>query len=408
MKNLSFYSVILLLIVVSYSCKQAKGKPDAKTTSAVPDSNFIKLQMITDALTTPVQMSIPPDRTNRRFITDNAGKIWIMKQDSILPQPFLDVSTKPVKKDKEVVIGKIYSMTFHPQFATNHKLYVCYNAAPTIPAHLGKLTVSEFIPEANNTDVADIKSEHRVFEMEGYNSDANGAEIAFGPDGYLYISIGDIAMGDSTYVYHGQDLNYFNGKILRIDVNKTPYAIPPDNPFVGKKNERPEIWAYGFRKIWRFCFDPKSGSLFGGDVGEEKEEEINIVQKGANYGWPVLEGDSVPGNGKSVDKKFFSRAICAYPHKEGTCVIGGGFYLGKEFPFLHDKYVFADFTSGLFSLTTNAQGHWEKQALNIRNKPSDPFLICGINADENNELYVMGILNTKAGSKGAIYKIVKE
>ncbi|CAN5505483.1 PQQ-dependent sugar dehydrogenase [soil metagenome] len=408
MKNLPFYAGMLILAIVSYSCKQAKGKPDAKTISAVPDSNFIKLQMITDALTAPVQMSIPPDRTNRRFITDNAGKIWIMKQDSILPQPFLDVSTKPVKKDKEVVIGKIYSMTFHPQFATNHKLYVCYNAAPTIPAHLGKLTVSEFTPDANNTDVADIKSEHRVFEMEGYNSDANGAEIAFGPDGYLYISIGDIAMGDSTYVYHGQDLNYFNGKMLRIDVNKTPYAIPPDNPFVGKKNERPEIWAYGFRKIWRFCFDPKSGSLFGGDVGEEKAEEINIVQKGANYGWPVLEGDSIFTNDKTADKKTFATPICEYTHKDGTCVIGGGFYLGKAFPFLHDKYVFADFTSGLFSLTNNAQGQWAKQALNIRNKPTDPFLICGINADENNELYVMGILNTMKGSHGVVYKIVKE
>jgi len=408
MKNSGFYACLLILVIASYSCKQAKGKPDAKTTSAIPDSNGIKLQMITDGLTTPVQMSISPDHTNRRFITDNAGKIWIMKQDSLLPNPFLDVSTKPVKKDQEVVVGRIYSMTFHPRFATNHKFYVCYNAAPTVPAHLGKLVVSEFIPGANNTDVADIKSEHRVFEMEGNNSDANGAEIAFGPDGYLYISIGDIAMGDSTYVYHGQDLNYFNGKMLRIDVNKTPYAIPPDNPFVGKKNERPEIWAYGFRKIWRFCFDPKSGSLFGGDVGEEKEEEINIVQKGANYGWPVLEGDSVSGDGKSVDKKFFSRAICAYSHKEGTCIIGGGFYLGKELPFLHDKYVFGDFTSGIFSLTNNAQGEWVKQALNIRNKPTDPFLICGINADENNELYVMGILNTKTGSKGAVYKIVKE
>ncbi|MEP7233265.1 MAG: PQQ-dependent sugar dehydrogenase [Ginsengibacter sp.] len=409
MKILRTCVIIFAAIGALHACNnQAKAKPVAKAKLTVIDSTIIKFQLITNAIASPVQMSIAPDNSARRFITDNSGKIWIMKNDSLLPKPFLDISVKPVQKNQQPVVGTIFSMAFHPQFKTNRKFYVCYNAASEIRTNKSKLVISEFMSDDKNPDITDAKSGHSVFELEGRTVFGNGAEIAFGPDGYLYISIGDDNPGDSSYKSHAQDLSLLNGKILRIDINKTPYAIPPDNPFVGLKNERPEIWAYGFRKVWRFCFDPTSKQLFGADVGEQKEEEIDIITKGGNYGWPSMEGDSVYDKSAFTSKTAFTLPINTYTHQEGICIIGGSFYQGKNIPSLQNKYVFADFNSNMFSLTKNEQGKWLRQQLKIVNKPVHPFMIYGCNADENSELYVMGILNTKNGTTGAIYKIVKE
>ncbi len=410
MKIVQFYFVMLLTAIAGlYSCKQAKAKHQEKDQSVVIDSTGIKLQVITNAVSMPVQISAPLDSANRLFITDNTGKIWIMKNDSLLPHPFLALSRKLAKKDKDSdPVGTINSIAFHPQFSINHKFYVCYNAATAITANKTRLVVAEFTASKTNPDSADLKSEHPVFELEGNRVFTDGAGIVFGPDGYLYISIGDIAFGDSSYVYRAQDLNCLYGKLLRIDVNKTPYAIPPDNPFVGMSNKRPEIWAYGFRKMWRFSFDSKSQQLFGADVGEIKAEEIDIVTKGANYGWPVMEGDSVFNNNESIDKKTFTPCINEYPRKDGICVIGGNFYYGKSIPFLQNKFVYGDFNSKIFTLTKDENGQWVRDEVKIKNLPADPFLICAFDEDRNNELYVMGFLNTKTGPKGAVYKIVKE
>lgn len=404
--------LLYLFAFAAFTCLQAcsnqpKVKSVEKDKLAITDSNSIKLQLITQSIDAPVQMSIAPDHTHRRFITDNSGKIWILKNDSLLSRPFLNISSKPVGKDKPAVVGTISGVAFHPQYETNSKFYVCYNAASTVRGNEAKLVISEFTSDKNNIDIADVKTEHRVFEIEGRNISHNGSEIAFGPDGYLYISIGDDSINDSAYVYRAQDLNFLNGKLLRIDINKTPYAIPPDNPFIGIKNSRPEIWAYGLRKMWRFSFDEKSHQIFGADVGQEKNEEIDIIEKGANYGWPLMEGDSAFEKNNAMKNVNYTAPIYAYTHQEGICIIGGSFYYGKDIPFLKDKYVFADFNGSIFTLTKTKDGQWIKETLKILNKPSEPFLICGCNADENNELYVMGFLNTKTGVKGAVYKIIK-
>ena len=223
--------IILVGVATLYACNnQAKAKPAAKEKLLAIDSIGVKFQLVTNAIAAPVQMSVAPDNSSRRFITDNGGKIWIMKNDSVLPKPFLDISVKPVPKGQAPIVGTIFGMAFHPQFATNQKFYVCYNAASKIRTNKSKLVVSEFMSDNKNPDIADAKSLHSIFELEGSTVFGNGAEIAFGPDGYLYISIGDDDPGDSTYKSHAQDLSLLNGKILRIDVNKTPYAIPADNP----------------------------------------------------------------------------------------------------------------------------------------------------------------------------------
>ncbi len=408
MKMFWIYFGTFAVVATLYACNHAKARLAAKEKLAVNDSSGIRFQMITDALTAPVQMVIPPDNSHRRFIADNMGKIWIMKGDSLLKKPFLDISTKPVQQTKPPLLGTIFGMAFHPKFAMNKKFYVCYNGATNIHANKTKLVVAEFTVTKENPDEADVKSGHHVFELEGSTVYGNGAEIAFGPDSYLYISIGDDSAGDTTYKHLAQNLNFLNGKLLRIDVNKTPYAIPPDNPFVGIKNQRSEIWAYGFRKLWRFSFDPKSHQVFGADVGQEKQEEIDIISKGANYGWPIMEGDSVYQKINSIDKTSFTSPINAYARKDGICIIGGSFYYGKDIPLLNNKYVFADFNGNMFALMKSEPGEWVRQQLKVLNKPTDPFLICGCDADENKELYVMGILKTKNGSKGAVYKLIKE
>ncbi|MDN3657256.1 PQQ-dependent sugar dehydrogenase [Ferruginibacter paludis] len=404
----TIFCFILVSILFNCSCTSpAKSRVDKISAKAGNDSVEVKLQLVSNTIAAPVELNVLPDTSHRMLITDNSGKIWMLKNDSVLPEPFLVCNNKLGQRDKKSPLGSIFSIAIHPQFSSNGKLYVCYAATSLLHPATGKLVVSEFTSGGSSKDLANVQSEYRVFELEGENITHNGAQVAFGPDGYLYISIGDDQLGDSQYVYHGQDLNFFNGKLLRIDVNKKPYAIPADNPFATTKNAKPEIWAYGFRKMWRFCFDASTHQLFGADVGQEKEEEIDIVQKGCNYGWPLKEGDSSFLKMDSSNQSIFTPPIYAYTHKEGICVIGGRFYYGKQIPALDKKYVFADFNGNMFALVKNEKGNWVRQPLKISNRPKDPFLICGVNVDDNNELYVMGLLQTKAGVTGLVYKIVK-
>ena len=378
-----------------------------KIINSANDSIDVKLQLVTDAAELPVEVKASPDNTQRLFITDNKGKILLLKNDSLLAKPFFNIYDKVGTQDKNSLVGTIFSFAFHPQFSANRKFYVCYTAPTKVHGNACKLVISEFMVSKSNPDLADLSSEHKVMELEGKNIQNNGAQIMFGPGGYLYISIGDDGLGDSNYVHHAQDLSFLNGKLLRINVNKLPYTIPLDNPFVATKNARPEIWAYGFRKLWHYNFDSTTHELFGGDVGEDREEEIDMVKKGANYGWPVMEGDSIFAKGSVINKSAYTAPINCYNHKTGICVIGGSFYYGNEFPSLKNKYIFGDFNGSMFALMKNIQGKWLRQPIKIINKPADPLLICGCNIDPENKLFVMGILNTKSGSKGVVYKIVK-
>ena len=406
MKYLRLLYVLIVCSAYISACTSVGQKNQLENNNATADSGSVKLQLFTDAIHIPVQMDVSPDNTHRLFFTDLSGKIWIWKNDSLQPKPFLDITNKLEQKDTSASVRGLFSMAFHPQFALNKKFYVCYNAPTTIPGNICKLVVSQFTANKGDTGVADESSEHRVFELEGKYVQELASQIAFGPDGYLYISIGD--HGDTTYKNVAQDMNIFSGKLLRIDVNKTPYAIPADNPFVGKKNTRPEIWASGFRRLWHFSFDPQTHQLFGGDVGEAKQEEIDIIEKGGNYGWPVKEGDSIHDSKMKINNALYTAPINTYTHKDGICIIGGSFYYGHAIPLLKNKYVFADFNGALFTLAKNEQGTSIRQSLKILNKPADPFLICSLNMDENNEPYVMGLLNTKTGYKGVVYKIVKD
>lgn len=404
---LLYFSMIFAGIFIS-SCTTTSNKHlPAKKEIVSADSINVKLQLVSNVPQIPVELNMPDDNSGRSFITDNKGKIWILKNDSVLAKPFFNLYQKLGEQEKSSLVGMVFSVAFHPQYATNHTFYVCYNAPSEPHSSNSKLVVAEFHCNQNNPDQADLKSEHTVIEFKGATVQDNGAQIAFGPDGYLYISLGDDNAGDTSYQYHAQDLHYFNGKVLRIDVNKTPYSIPPDNPFINVKNARPEIWALGFRKLWHFSFDPHTGLLFGGDVGEDKEEEIDVVKKGSNYGWPVMEGDSVYQKNTQKNDFDFEPPVYTYTHKTGICVIGGNFYYGDEIPLLKNKYVFADWKNKLFALSKNKTGNWTSQSIHITNEPAGSIFICGCSKDLKGQLYVMGYLVNGADEKGVIYKVMK-
>ena len=408
MKLTFLFSFVISCILLISSCSTISKKtlPSKKEISSA-DSIDVKLHLVSNIGEVPVELNIPADNSGRYFITDNKGKIWIIKNDSVLAKPFFNLYEKIGKQDKSSLVGMVFSVAFHPQYATNHKFYVCYNA-PSKPHSVdSKIVVSEFLCEKNNPDLADLQSEHTVIELKGTAVQNNGGQIAFGPDGYLYISVGDENANDTTYQYHAQNLEYLNGKLLRIDVNKSPYVIPPDNPFVNIKNARPEIWAYGFRKLWHFSFDPHTGLIFGGDVGQDREEEIDIVKKGSNYGWPVMEGNSVYQKSYQKNDSAFVPPINTYNHKTGICVIGGNFYYGNEIPQLKDKYVFADWQAKLFALNKDDYGNWQRQPVKIANPPPGSFYICGCSVGIKGQLYVMGYVVNGNDEKGVVYKVIK-
>jgi glucose/arabinose dehydrogenase len=405
MKDCFWFSIFLPMVFLSSCHTLAKKNEIAKRIEA-GDSINIRYKLVSDELKMPLELNEPTGSDGRMFITDNKGEIWILKNDSISATPFLNIYEKIGEQPKNSPVGMIFSVAFHPEYATNKKFYVCYNAPSKIHTDHAKLIVSEFIASRDNPNVADLKSEHKIIEFKGSTVQNNGAQIAFGPDGYLYISLGDDSAGDTSYRHHAQDLKYFNGKLLRIDVNKTPYAIPADNPFVDVKNARPEIWAYGFRKLWRFSFDPVSHQLFGADIGQNKEEEIDIITKGGNYGWPIREGDSSFENNNYITDTSFTAPINTYNHAVGICVVGGCFYYGNDIPDLKNKYVFADFRGDLFTLVKD-NDKWQRKPLKVFNTPEGSFFICGCSLDSSNHLYIMGYVIKDKIKKGVVYQLEK-
>ncbi|MGN6617763.1 MAG: PQQ-dependent sugar dehydrogenase [Ilyomonas sp.] len=399
-----FSSLMVVSIIVCASCNAGKGKDSTATTDS--SANAVKLQLVTYDIPRPVAMKASPDHSHRLFISDLSGKIWIMKNGRLSEKPFIDIGNKLENKDSAMDMRAMFSMAFHPKFEENGKFYLCYNAPSKDSKNKCQIVVSEFHVSNTNPDSASLLTEKRVFALEENNVGVNNSEIEFGPDGYLYIAIGDhgeLEQKDYEKEY-AQKPNSLLGKILRIDVDKTPYAIPADNPFVNDKKCRPEIWASGFRRLWRFSFDPVTGQMIGGDVGDKMQEEVDIITKGGNYGWPVKEGDSMYLKNSSTDTSNFVKPINTYSHKDGICVIGGYVYHGNSLPFLNNKYVFADYNGNLFSLEKNTK-EWLRKPLQIKNKPADTFLIFSCGMDDKNELYVMGALNEKTGLKGVIYKL---
>jgi glucose/arabinose dehydrogenase len=349
----------------------------------------IELQKIGERLTRPVHVTHAGDRSGRLFVVEQIGRIFILKNGVLLPTPFLDM------RNLVSCCGErgLLSVAFHPKYAQNGRFFVNYTkAAPGL-----KSVIAEYRVSSNNPDMAD-PTERVILEVDQPFSNHNGGLNKFGPDGFLYIGFGDGgAAGDPLEA--GQDLGTLLGKILRIDIDgRPPYAVPPDNPFVDKAGARPEIWAFGLRNPWRFSFDRCDGRLFLGDVGQNRWEEVDLVEKGKNYGWNIMEGSHCFNPPEGCNRAGLELPIAEYDHSEGCSITGGYVYRGQRFPDLLGRYFFGDYCGGaLWSLAPDPAGRWVMQRL-----ARTGFSISSFGEDEEGELYLVDY------SGGAIHRLLSK
>jgi glucose/arabinose dehydrogenase len=279
---------------------------------------------------------------SRLFVLEQAGRALSFPLGPGAPEAsvFLDISSRVyTSHNEEGLLG----LAFDPAFQSNGYLYVYYSASPP-----RRNVLSRFTASADRLS-ADPGSELIILESPKPFGNHNGGQIAFGPDGHLYIGIGD-GGGSGDPEGHGQNTGDLLGSILRMDVRNAavgaPYAIPPDNPFASKTGARGEIWAYGLRNPWRFSFD-QQGRLWIADVGQFNREEIDLGVKGANYGWPIVEGTRCFSQSQSAcTRNDLTGPIWEYTHEEGCSVTGGYVLADPRLPWLHGAYIAADFCSG--------------------------------------------------------------
>lgn len=295
----------------------------------------------------PIVMTSAGDGTDRLFVASQLGVIQVMKNDPQLKEEqiktFLDMSSKVRYEDKENEEG-LLGFAFHPQFKKNGQFFVYY----TTREQPHTSVISRFTVSADDPQKADLKSEQELMRIPQPYWNHNGGALAFGPDGFLYIALGDGGLKDDPHG-HGQNLETLLGSILRIDVDHhdqgKAYAIPKDNPFIGKGKARPEIYAYGFRNPWGMNFDSATGDFWVADVGQDLWEEINLVTRGGNYGWKLREAKHKFKDGADARPDLID-PVWEYDHETGKSITGGVVYRGSKYPELVGCFLYADYVSG--------------------------------------------------------------
>lgn len=405
----------------------------------------LDIELVAQDLTSPLGLEEAPDGSHRLFITDQVGKIRIVDSSGLLLHtPFLDLTSKMVTLMPNYDERGLTGFAFHPNFSSNGKFYVYYQA-PSVNMqydHVGR--VSEFT-STPGSNTANSGSERIILEWNHPQFNHNGGTIAFGPDGYLYIAIGDGGGGNDTGFAHvadwymandggnGQDVDSnLLGNILRIDVNSgTPYGIPGDNPFVGTTHKQ-EIWAYGMRNPYRFSFDMGANhQLISMDAGQSLYEEINVIQKGANYGWNVREGDDC----FDANNTFIPMASCPSVDTLGnplvdpvievenwlnpsggraTTIIAGNVYRGNALPGFNGKYFFGTFSqtplkaNGELFVAQPTGSSWTYSEVDLASHPGDVgYYLKGFGQDLAGNIYLTVSCNLgPTGYKGFVYKLV--
>jgi glucose/arabinose dehydrogenase len=319
----------------------------------------------------PVFLAPSPDQTNRLFVVEQEGRIFIVNGDAVLPTPFLDIEEKLSTGGERGLLG----LAFHPRFSSNGRLFVNYTRKTD-----GATVVAEYRVSSNPNQVT--KKETVLLVVPQPYGNHNGGMIAFGPDHNLYIGMGDGGSGGDPKNY-AQNQTELLGKFLRIDLDQhPPYGIPLDNPLVHSPG-RPEIFAWGLRNPWRFSFDRETGELWAGDVGQNEWEEIDVIQKGKNYGWRLLEGTHC-FNPETHCRQGHDIVdpVTEYAHSSGRCSVTGGYvYRGAKIPPLLGTYIFGDFCSGEI---------WGYQEGETRMLLATDLQISSFGEDRDGELYVLG------------------
>ncbi|HET9055044.1 MAG TPA: PQQ-dependent sugar dehydrogenase [Cyclobacteriaceae bacterium] len=377
--------------IVSFNaCSPTNGQPNQRAT----ESGYqVKPAFPKLSFTRPVDLQHANDNSNRLFVIEQEGIISVFKNDASVSskKTFLDIRNKVEDSGNE---EGLLGLAFHPQYKTNGYFYVNYTAN-----NPDRTVISRFKVLAANPDVADPNSEEVILTFAQPYSNHNGGQVIFGPDGYLYIGVGDGGSGGDPQG-HGQNLKTLLGSILRIDVNKQQagkkYAIPADNPFAGNKSGyKEEIYAYGLRNPWRLSFDPVTKKLWTGDVGQNSYEEIDIIEKGGNYGWNIMEGNHCYEPRRNCPHQGLKLPVWEYPRSEGVSITGGFVYRGPSLSGLKGKYIYADYGSGTI---------WALDAANMNNPINSVLVKSNLNissfgVDADNELYICAF-------DGKIYNLV--
>jgi glucose/arabinose dehydrogenase len=380
---------VLGLALLALACSEGSSPNVLPTLALAPvDSGFDFSIFVT----------APPGDLDRLVILERGGRILLRRNGVRQDSAFLNLTslTSPATGEYGV-----YSLAFHPSYATNRRLFIYYVDLA------GAARLSEFLADAGG-DHADPATERVVLTVDQDPAALlYGGMIAFGPDGYLYLGLGDTLTGDGTASLPSspaQDSASLHGKMIRIDVDQgTPYTVPPDNPFVGRTGWRPEIWSLGLRNPWRWSFDRLTGDLYLGDVGEHVMEEINREPAGAggrNYGWPVVEGTACYRPATGCDRTGLTAPLATYTHGPACSLTGGYLYRGQAMPALSGTYFYGDYCGGWVRSFRLAGGvPVAELAELVAPLPNDNVVSFG--EDAAGEVYVVM-------ASGRIYRIVTE
>jgi glucose/arabinose dehydrogenase len=357
--------------------------PEARPTvslfrSGFPDPAGYRWQPVVSGLPAAVDVQNAGDGSGRLFVVEKAGRIRIVQDGTPLPDPFLAIPGRVGSSSTE---QGLLGLAFHPDFARNGFFYVNYTDVS------GNTVIARYQVSADDPNRADPGSEKILLRADQPFANHNGGCLAFGPDGYLYIGLGDGGSGGDPYG-NAQNTGVLLGKMLRIDVdNGDPYAIPPDNPFAAGGG-RPEIWAVGLRNPWRFSFDRLTGDLYIADVGQDRWEEVDHVLSGPqallNLGWNALEATH-PYQG-SLPAGSLTGPVAEYSHSNNRCSVTGGYvYRGTGLPEWQGVYLFADYCTGeVFGMIRTAEDSWTTQVLF-----STGVKVTTFGQDEAGELYLV-------------------
>jgi len=415
------------------------------TETSIEETKQVGLDLVAEGFTSPVGLTSPNDGSGRLFVVDQIGEIRIIDENgTLLEEPFLNLSNQIVELQPGYDERGLLGLAFHPNFTDNGRFFVYYSAplregAPDDWDHTSR--ISEFNISADNENRADPVSERVILEVDQPQSNHNAGSIAFGPDGYLYIPLGDGGGANDVGVGHppegnGQNTTTLLGSVLRIDINgEEPYGIPDDNPFVGDDEVLDEIYAYGLRNPWRMNFDSSGENyLFASDAGQNRWESVNIIEAGGNYGWNLKEGSHAfdpenPNNPPEEVPEVGLRGeplidpIIEYPNANqpdglGEVVVGGHVYRGDDIPEFKGRYIFAEWNragadgNGIIFIATPPEENiteqiWEFTELEVVPNQTIGSYILSIGQDSDRELYVLTTENSgPTGETGKVYRLV--
>ncbi len=357
--------------------------PTPTVVRELPDASDYQWELVAQGFNKPIGLSTAGDGSDRLFIIEQPGRIRIIQEGQVLDGPFLDIRDRVGDRGNE---QGLLGLAFHPDYENNGTFFVNYTDVN------GNTVVSRF-SVSEDANLADPTLESKVLTLNQPYANHNGGHLLFGPHGYLWISTGD---GGSAGDPQGnaQNLDRLLGKLLRIDVDQEPYAIPEDNPFGN------EIWAYGLRNPWRFRFDPATGDLYIADVGQNQWEEINYLPAGApggaNFGWDYREG-SHPYEGSPPDDNQLIDPVAEYDHSLRSCSVSGGAVYRGSLPDWQGVYLYGDFCSGLvWGLVKDGDGDWLNEVLF-----ETGYRIAAISQDEKGEVYLLDI-------QGGVYRLTRK